>query len=101
MAGGTQNGVAKARPISWANQRLLALEIRRQKIGFVVVEGKARLLDWGVRSFKSRDSIEETVSKKIKPVLNLYSPAIIVMKRPGARAADHDQTVIAITRAIG
>lgn len=62
--------------------RLLALEIRSQKFGFVVFEGPTRLLDWGVRSYAGRSAHRRAiVEKKICLLLQLYAPSAVVMRR--------------------
>jgi hypothetical protein len=66
---------------------VLALEIRPQKFGFVVFEGPARLLDWGVKSFRGLPNQHQIIAaKRIGDLVRLYSPSVIVTRRrKGAR----------------
>ncbi len=62
--------------------RLLALEIRSQKMGFVVFEGPTRLLDWGFRSHAYPTCrLREVVAKRVRPLLFRYGPSAVVMRR--------------------
>jgi len=59
--------------------RVLAFEVRSEKIGFAVFEGPTRLLDWGVRHFAHRKNHSEVaLGKRIDTILHLYQPSIIV-----------------------
>ena len=59
-------------------QRLLVLEVRPRRCGFVVFEGMSALLDWGVRRYGS----EPTSScDSIEMLLEIYSPDVVVMRR--------------------
>lgn len=61
--------------------RLLALEIRASRLGFVVLEGPARLLDWGVRSFGEQNQrIVSTVSDRITTLLAFHNPLVVVVR---------------------
>ena len=63
-------------------ERLLALEIRSQKMGFVVFEGPTRLLDWGFRSHAHPTRrLREVVAKRVRPLLFRYGPSAVVMRR--------------------
>jgi len=83
MAHGAERALAankKAEPHT--KNRLLALEVRPQKFGFVVFEGPTRLLDWGVCGCggSGRD-LGRTAGNKIGSLLDLYMPAAVVMRR--------------------
>lgn len=106
MADRTEGGgVGAKREVSLSSplqsERVLALEVRPQKIGFVVFDGATKLADWGVcwtigqhhRRFIAREGITR--------LLDLYRPAIIVM-RPSERPAKTPEAVprtLAIIRA--
>ena len=63
-------------------ERLLALEMRSQKMGFVVFEGPTRLLDWGFRSYAYPTCrLHEIVARKVRPLLFRYRPSAVVMRR--------------------
>jgi hypothetical protein len=74
------------RPYSASNSpgprnRLLALEIRSSKMGFVVYEGPTKLLDWGVRQFGVKeDSLRSTVSSRIEALLRIHNPLTVVAR---------------------
>ena len=62
--------------------RLLAVEVRSRRIGFVVFEGPTRLLDWGVRGCQSPTRVlDKVVAKKVRPLLSHYRPFAVVMRR--------------------
>ena len=63
-------------------ERILALEIRLSKFGFVVFDGPNEILDFKVRRYAGqgahRRSILET---RIRSLLDLYAPCTIVLRR--------------------
>jgi hypothetical protein len=64
------------------HERLLALEVRPQRIGFIVFQGTTRLLDWGVRTYGKRKSDAPSVGcARVATLLDLYSPAVMVIRR--------------------
>src|ERR1017187_10515811 len=65
-----------------STERLLAIEVRSRRIGFVVFEGPARLLDWGVRSCSCPTRrLHEVVAKRVRRLLLRYRPFAVVMRR--------------------
>jgi hypothetical protein len=63
-------------------ERILALEIRPQRIGFIVINGVARALDWGIcTNGKSTSNRSSGVTARIASLLDLYSPAVVVIRR--------------------
>src|SRR5689334_8774444 len=62
-------------------RRLIAVEIRPSKTGFVVFEGRNRLLDWGVCTHSKEQGHAALAGKKIAALLDLYSPAVFVVRR--------------------
>ena len=58
-------------------KRILALEIRRHRIGFAVLEGRKRLLDYGVGSYTSRSSILRYLDR----IIPTFGPEIIAVRR--------------------
>lgn len=63
-------------------ERLLALEIRAQKMGFAVFDGPTRLLDWGVGSCAHpTHRLREIVAKRVGSLLFRYRPFAVVMRR--------------------
>ena len=64
-------------------QRVLALDIRSRSFGFAVFEGSDRLLDRGVRSFRSGvNAVEVPPSKKLLALLDEFNPWAIVIRKP-------------------
>src|ERR1700722_6126314 len=62
--------------------RILALEIRFSKFGFVVFDGPTKLLDWKVRSYAGRSALRRAIlEKRIHSLLDLYTPSTVVMRR--------------------
>ena len=66
-------------------KRVLALNIRPRRFGFVVFEGPTMLLDCGAKSFYSNGRpVKISAAEKIRTLLHDYSPsAIVVRKREG------------------
>jgi len=62
-------------------KRLLALEIRASRFGFAVLEGPARLLDWGVRSFgEEQKKVRSAVADRIATLLAFHKPFAVVVR---------------------
>lgn len=63
-------------------ERVLAVELRPQKFGFVVFEEATRLMDWGVRSTIDRRSRRRVIAHNaIGRLLDLYKPSVVVMRQ--------------------
>lgn len=62
-------------------KRILALEIRRHRVGFAVLEGRKKLLDYGVGSYTSRSSILRYLDR----IIPTFAPEMIVVRRPQQR----------------
>lgn len=61
--------------------RIIALEIRASKFGFAVLEGRDRLLDWGVRTFgEDAESFKSTLSDRLGTLLMFHDPAVVVIR---------------------
>ena len=81
--------------------RLLALEIRPRKFGFVVFEGPTRLLDWGVRSYPSRGAQRRaTLEKRICVLLDLYVPSVVVMRWRDSSSRKARRAILSAVQAI-
>ena len=61
-------------------ERLLALEVRPQRIGFVVLQGTTKLLDWGIRMHDKND-VPSVACARVATLMNLYSPTVMVIRR--------------------
>src|SRR5436305_5159583 len=68
-------------------ERILALDLRPRSFGYVVFEGPAELLEWGVRSFRSgTNTVRVPAHEKLARLLEEYVPSTLVVKevRPSA-----------------
>jgi hypothetical protein len=69
-----------------AHIRILALEVRYRRFGFVMLERKpVRLLDAGTRTFSSAAAILQS----LEPIISTFAPCVIVVRRPSHRNALH------------
>jgi hypothetical protein len=58
------------------------LEIRSQYFGFVVLEGVAQLLDWGMKRYPSAFDLGSTAfGMKIASLLDRYRPEVVVARK--------------------
>jgi hypothetical protein len=70
-------------------ERIIALDVRPQSLGFVVFEGQNRLLDWGVRSFPGgTGAVHVPPGPKVAALIALYLPEALVLKRPKDRRSE-------------
>jgi hypothetical protein len=77
--------------------RILALEVRYRRFGFVVLEQKPmRLLDCGTRSFTSPAVLIE----RLEPIIAMFDPCVIVVRRPGHKSVVHLEGVKSNLRVI-
>lgn len=57
------------------------MDLRLRSYGYVVFEGPDRLLDWGVRSFRSGvNAVQVPMRKKFAKLLDEFSPSDVVAK---------------------
>jgi hypothetical protein len=77
--------------------RILSLEVRHRSFGFAVLERiPRRLLDTGVRTYATAG----TLKQRIEPLLSIFDPSVIVVKRPAYRNPDYLNGVQSILRVI-
>lgn len=82
-------------------KRLLALEVRASRLGFAVLEGPARLLDWGVRSFGEQDKeVRPAVLDRIITLTAFHSPSTIVVRTRRYHSGVERRRFVAILAAI-
>jgi hypothetical protein len=68
--------------MSHRKQSLLALDIRAQKLGFVIFEGPTKLLDWGIRVYGSpRQRARNAVEKRVSALLDSHMPSALVARQ--------------------
>jgi hypothetical protein len=61
--------------------RVLALDLHPRRFGYVVLEGPARLLDWGVRSHRHKgNSADVLIRRRLRPLLEQWRPSILVLR---------------------
>jgi len=64
------------------DNRIVAIDVRASKFGFVVLEGPERLLDWSQRNFRRGvNSVKIPAGKKIAALLGEFSPDAVVLKK--------------------
>jgi len=77
--------------------RILSLEVRYQRFGFVVLEvNPKRLLDSGVRTFASAAGI----LKRLEPIVSIFDPDVIIVRCPGQRSLHHRNGVLSFIQII-
>jgi hypothetical protein len=64
--------------------RVLSLDIRSRRVGYVVFEGRGRLLDWGV--IRLRDAL-------VQSLLDTFEPSVIVLRKI-ARGSIRDRSIV-------
>ena len=58
--------------------RVLAIELRSQRFGFVLLEGHNTLLDWGICGY--RRNISNILSRRLSTAASLFAPFLIVVR---------------------
>src|SRR2546426_1974768 len=62
-------------------KRVLALDVRPLRFGFVIFEGPDQVLDWGVKSFpQGAKAVKVPPAKKITALLDEFAPQAVVLK---------------------
>jgi hypothetical protein len=68
-----------------SNLRILAIDVRRNRFGYVLFEGPKRLLDWGANAVSpklDRRAAVEVAQRRVAPLLRRCQPMAAVVKRP-------------------
>jgi hypothetical protein len=68
---------------NYRKNRILALEIRSRRLAFAVLEETNHLLECGIRRWCSDVKSAKCAMERIDPLLMLYSPSVVVLKRMG------------------
>src|ERR1700676_1337303 len=81
-------------------KRVLALDVHPRSFGFVVLEGPNRMLDWGVRSFRTGvNAVKIPAATKFLALLDEFRPsAVLVGERLARRTARHTKMLTTIRR---
>jgi hypothetical protein len=67
---------------TFGQERIVAIDLRLQTLGFVVLEGAERVLDWGVKGLPGGPNTERNrLSPKMDELLAAYVPDAIVLRR--------------------
>jgi len=65
-----------------SNGRILAIAIRSQRLGYAVLDGSNKLLDWGMVFYRRNGGKQvATTAKRISSLLELYAPSAIVIEQ--------------------
>jgi Holliday junction resolvasome RuvABC endonuclease subunit len=78
--------------------RILAISPSTRGFGFAVLEGKATLIDWGVKSVK--ESKNTRCLAKIGTLIAHYQPTIIVLQNHSDRDSRRSARIRALSRLI-
>lgn len=72
--------------------RILALVVHRSKIGYAVLEGSSRLLDWGVLSCKKAETFRRVpVPQRLISLLSFCQPLSVALKLVKARGRNTER----------
>jgi hypothetical protein len=82
------------------DKRVLALDVHPRSFGFVVFEGPNRMLDWGVRSFRTGvNAVKIPAGTKFLALLDEFRPsAVVIRERLTGRTAKQTKMLATIER---
>src|SRR5690348_548787 len=65
-----------------AYERVIAFEIRSSRVGYAIFERPERLLDWGIKSFRSGvNAVRVPFAIKVANLLLDWQPNLILLKK--------------------
>jgi hypothetical protein len=68
---------------------MMALAVHRSKIGYAVLEGPSRLLDWGVLGCTGAETLRRAVvPQRLISLLNFYRPQFVAFRLVKAKGRD-------------
>jgi hypothetical protein len=79
--------------------RVVALDLRSRKLGFAVLEGSRKLLDWGIKGCRTHRDLAHVAQKRIAPVLTLFAPSVVILEAGSSRKAEEPRREV-ISKAI-
>jgi hypothetical protein len=80
-------------------KRILALDIRPRRFGFVVLEEPNQFVDWGVRRFpRGAHAVKVPPRKKLAGILDEVSPAVLVLSDRVLAASMKKYPMVAIAQ---
>src|SRR5207249_11630779 len=63
--------------------RILVLDLHPRSFGYVVVERRDKLLDWGVCTHRGKDtSAHALLERRLRQLLALWIPAVVIVHNP-------------------
>jgi hypothetical protein len=78
-------------------KRVIALDVHPRSFGFVVFEGPNRMLDWGVRSFRTgTNAVKIPAATKFLALLDEFRPSAVVIRERLARSTARQPRMLAI-----
>jgi len=79
--------------------RVIAFDLRSRKLGFAVLEGSRKLLDWGIKGCRTHRDLAHVARKRIAPVLTLFAPSVVILEAASSRKAEEPRREV-ISKAI-
>jgi hypothetical protein len=62
------------------HRRVIALDLRPRQFGFAIMEGPRRLLDWGVKRYRTHGNAAHIIQKRISRLLTLFAPTAVILE---------------------
>ncbi len=82
-------------------KRVIALDVRSRNFGFIVFEGPNEILDWGVRSFRSRaNAVKTPATTKLLSLLDEFTPSAVVIRERGIGSTKKPKLLYIIERQV-
>src|SRR5690242_21703667 len=63
--------------------RVIALDLRASRFGYVIFDGPSKLLDWGTRTYAKGD--RSTLERCLDDLRSMFTPSTILIRRPAPR----------------
>ena len=64
-------------------ERVIALDVRARRFGYVVFEGPHKLLDWGIRTYANADWC--VLERRLGDLRSMFAPSIILIRETAER----------------
>lgn len=79
-------------------ERVIALDLRAHKFGYVVFEGSDKLLDWGIKSYRDGDRTQ--LEGKVAVLRAMFAPSTILIRKVRSNNRVHQQMIDHAVRTI-
>lgn len=79
--------------------RILAIDFCNRGLGFVVVEDRVRLVDWGVKRVRPEGDVRDEALAHIQRLFRLYGPRALVIEDVDDLGSRRRGRAVALTRA--